>query len=66
MTTTKSDAVHDREDVIVTALHNEDADTLRQLATTAQDEEEHDELVRYANNIENAEWAHDRDSDNRI
>lgn len=53
----------ERQDAITEAIDTNDEMALRQLAATATDEEERQELIQYANNIEDADWAHDRARD---
>jgi hypothetical protein len=56
----------DRQDAIVEALELCDEMALRRLAATATDEEERLELIQYANNIEDADWAYDRMRDEQL
>lgn len=60
MTTTTYDAVADRQEQIEEALEREDAVALRHLAVSATDEEEHDQLITIARQIDDNYWAYDR------
>jgi len=42
----------DRSDAIMDALHRQDSITLRHLAVSATDDEEHDKLLQAARNID--------------
>ena len=56
----------DRADEINRALHTQDVLALRRLAASALDEEEHRKLIRAANQLDNINWAYDRDKDNML
>lgn len=61
---TISESIQDRVDDINKALHTQDIAALRRLAASATDEDEYRKLIRAANQLDNAEWAHDRAKDN--
>lgn len=56
----------EREEAIHLALYTQDILALRRLAVSATDEEEHRKLIRAANQLDNADWAHDRAKDNEL